>query len=256
MSLFQIRYKTTKSAVLNQMIVRNQQACLTYQRWRTSGWETPDPAGFHQSSHADKALNNIIDFSTLSDITDESDQKTPKPFIKAEAEKSFGIFICSDIKSFASYRKSKVERRIENSILCTERVFSGGQANSDIFEGEPNNQVLTLCHLLFQSSALVYTLMNMLTIEAPHSLLFFDSYVCFVRENLNIYKNKSWSLRFCRTSRVISRTRVAEQFSAKPAHFKSKNLIQFWNIVFPEYFRFLYVQYSFIMIKIHRVCPG
>ena len=154
---------------------------MTYQRWKTSGWETPDPDGFHQSSHADKALNNIIDFSTLSDITDESDQKYPKPFIIAEAEKSFGIIICSDIKSFASYRKSKVERRKENSILCTERVFNGDQTNSDIFEGELNNQKLTLCHFLFQSSALMYTLMNMITIEAPHSLLFFYSYAYFVR---------------------------------------------------------------------------
>ena len=46
----------------------------------------------------------------------------------------------------------------------------------------------------------------------------------------------------------ISRTWVAELFSAEPAHFKSKNLIQFRNIVSPEYFVFLYVQYFFIMI--------
>ena len=43
-------------------------------------------------------------------------------------------------------------------------------------------------------------------------------------------------------------TWVSELFSTDPAHFKSKGLIQFWNIASPAYFKFLYVQYFFIMI--------
>ena len=39
-----------------------------------SGWETPVP-GFHQPSHTDDALKDNIDFSAISDIIDESDQR-------------------------------------------------------------------------------------------------------------------------------------------------------------------------------------
>ena len=43
------------------------------------------------------------------------------------------------------------------------------------------------------------------------------------------------------------RTWVSEHFSAEPAGFKSKNLVQLWIIASPENFKFLYVQFSFRM---------
>ena len=54
-------------------------------RGEVLGWETPDP-GFHQPLQTDEEINDIIDFSALSDGSDENDQATPNPFILAEAE--------------------------------------------------------------------------------------------------------------------------------------------------------------------------
>ena len=51
---------------------------------------------------------------------------------------------------------------------------------------------------------------------------------------------------------LISRTWVSEHFSAEPAHFKCKNLIQIWNIASPEYFRFLgavLLRYDYIEVR-------
>ena len=45
----------------------------------------------------------------------------------------------------------------------------------------------------------------------------------------------------------LARTWVSEHFSAETAHFKSKNLIQFWNRASPEYLNILYVHFFFIM---------
>ena len=39
-----------------------------------------------------------------------------------------------------------------------------------------------------------------------------------------------------------------QHFRSKPAFLKSKNFIQFWNIAAPEFFKFLYAQFFFIMI--------
>ena len=98
-----------------------------------SGWETPDP-GFHQPLQTDEELNDVIDFSALSDVSDESDQETPNPFILSEAEESFDTSTSSDNLTLANYRKSKMKRK-EKSFLSTERDFSGDQSNSDLSEG-------------------------------------------------------------------------------------------------------------------------
>ena len=75
----------------------------------------------------------------MSDVSDESDQEDPNPFILAEAEESFDASTCSDNLTLARYRKSKVKRK-EKSNLSTERDFSGDQSNSGLLEGERNNQ--------------------------------------------------------------------------------------------------------------------
>ena len=103
-----------------------------------SGWETPDP-GFHQPLQSDEETNDSNDFSALSDVSDETDQETPNPFILAEAEESFDTSTSSDYLTLASYRKSKVKRK-EKSNLSSGRDFSGDQPNSDLSEGEQNNQ--------------------------------------------------------------------------------------------------------------------
>ena len=41
---------------------------------------------------------------------------------------------------------------------------------------------------------------------------------------------------------------VSEQFSAEPAQFKSKNLIQLRSIASPEYIKFVYLQFFFFVI--------
>ena len=102
-----------------------------------SGWETPDP-DFHQPLQTDDEINDIIDFSALSDVIDESDKETPIPFILAEVEESFDTSTSSDNLTLANYRKSKVKRK-EKSNLSTEKDFSGDQSNSDLSEGEQNN---------------------------------------------------------------------------------------------------------------------
>ena len=50
-----------------------------------SGWETPDP-GFNQRSYSNEELDNVVDFSHLSELGDETNQETPNPFILTEAE--------------------------------------------------------------------------------------------------------------------------------------------------------------------------
>ena len=59
-----------------------------------------------------------------------------------------------------------------------------------------------------------------------------------------------WCTVIIRTNFILAipRTWVAEIFSTEQAHFKSKNLFQFSNIVSPECFKFLYEQYFFIII--------
>ena len=46
----------------------------------------------------------------------------------------------------------------------------------------------------------------------------------------------------------VAQTSVSEHFSAESAHFKSKNIIQFWHIGSPEKFKLHYVQFFLIMI--------
>ena len=102
------------------------------------GWETPDP-GFHQPLQTDEEINDIIDFSALSDGSDENDMATLNPFILAEAEESFDTSTSSDNLTLASSRKSKVKRK-EKFNLSTERDYSGDQSNSDLSDGEQKNQ--------------------------------------------------------------------------------------------------------------------
>ena len=50
-------------------------------------WETPDP-GFHQPSYSNEELNDVVDFSNLSDQSDDSSNEISNPFILNEAEES------------------------------------------------------------------------------------------------------------------------------------------------------------------------
>ena len=75
-----------------------------------SGWEIPDP-GFYQLLQTGEEINDIIDFISLSDVSDESDQETLNPFILAEAEENFDTSTSSDNLTLASYRKQKVKRK-------------------------------------------------------------------------------------------------------------------------------------------------
>ena len=53
-----------------------------------------------------------------------------------------------------------------------------------------------------------------------------------------------------------TRNWVSEQFSVEPAHFTSKNLIQFWNIASPEYFNFFMSSSSSLwLFWFHAVSP-
>ena len=88
----------------------------------------PDP-GFHQPLQTDEEINDIIDFSALSDVSDESYQETPNQFILAEAEESFDTSTSSDNQTLASYRKAIAKGKKSN--LSTVRDFSGDQSNSD-----------------------------------------------------------------------------------------------------------------------------
>ena len=63
-----------------------------------SSWETPDP-GFHQPLQTDEEINEIIDFSPVSDTIDESYKETPNPFILAEVEESFATSTSNDNQS-------------------------------------------------------------------------------------------------------------------------------------------------------------
>ena len=50
-------------------------------------WQPPDH-GFHQSSYSSDELNDVVDFSNLSDQFDDSVHKITNPFILNEAEES------------------------------------------------------------------------------------------------------------------------------------------------------------------------
>ena len=51
------------------------------------GWKTLDP-GFRQPSYSNEELNDVVDFSNLSDNFDDSDHEISNPFIVNEAEES------------------------------------------------------------------------------------------------------------------------------------------------------------------------
>ena len=86
-----------------------------------------------------EAMNDAIDFITLSDISDISDQETPNTFVSlVKAEECCDSSISSDNLSLAIYRKSRRQLRT-NSNLCTEIKFSGDQPLSDKLEGELKN---------------------------------------------------------------------------------------------------------------------
>ena len=53
----------------------------------TLGWETPDP-GFYQPSYPNEELNDVVDLSNLSDLSDDSNHEISNPFILNEAEES------------------------------------------------------------------------------------------------------------------------------------------------------------------------
>ena len=52
-----------------------------------SSWETPDP-GFHQPPYSNEELNDVADFSNLSDQSDDSNHEISNSFIFNEAEES------------------------------------------------------------------------------------------------------------------------------------------------------------------------
>ena len=53
-----------------------------------SGWGTPD-LGFNQRTYSNEELEDVVDLTTLSEMSDESDLETPNnPFILTEAEQS------------------------------------------------------------------------------------------------------------------------------------------------------------------------
>ena len=53
-----------------------------------SGWGTPD-LGFNQRTYSNEELENVVDLTNFSEMSDESDHETPNnPFILTEAEES------------------------------------------------------------------------------------------------------------------------------------------------------------------------
>ena len=94
----------------------------------TSGWKTPD-RGFNQPSYSNEELDNVVDLSNLSDLSDETDQETPNPFILTEAEEHERA-ISSPSTTDDHLPLSIVKRRKQKNIRIDRSMSENNQSNS------------------------------------------------------------------------------------------------------------------------------
>ena len=93
-----------------------------------SGWETPDP-GFNQLSYSNEELDNVADLSNLSELSDETDQETPNPFVLTEAEEDQRA-ITTPSTSDDHLPLSIVKQRKQKNIRIDESRSENNQSNS------------------------------------------------------------------------------------------------------------------------------
>ena len=94
------------------------------------GWETPDP-GFHQPSYSNEELNVVVDFSNLSDQSNDSNHGISNPFILNEAEKNPD----NSSSSSDSATLTKISKRRKKSANVNRNLFNESKSfvsrNSD-----------------------------------------------------------------------------------------------------------------------------